>query len=134
MKPLQVADVLAVQALVARAALVADRGTLDEYRSVYAEDAVWDLPGAVNHGLEEILAAAAERRRAGTTGPTSGTHHIVSIMDTLVDGGIAMATTCWMYYVDTATAPRLARMGWYDDEMRRTGHGWRIAVRRITPG
>ena len=61
------------------------------------------------------------------------TQHRVSNSDIAVEGARASART----YVDlVAMAPDgasgLSSIGWYDDELVRTGAGWRIASRRYT--
>jgi 3-phenylpropionate/cinnamic acid dioxygenase small subunit len=121
--------------LIARAALVCDMGTLDEYNGLYTEDASWEFPPAPRQGRPDIIAGARERRAAGETGPGSATRHsITTLAVTVVGADTAEADSYWLVYCDTTTTPTLRAMGHYHDTLRRQDDGWRIARRQITIG
>ena len=74
----RVADELEIRNLLARLAQLADGGDLDDYVSLFAEDAVWEGYGPARRGKADILAGATERRAAGGQGPGTHSYHIVS--------------------------------------------------------
>ena len=127
-------DELAVRNLVARVAQYADGPDVDAYVALFTSDAVWDMPGAPRRGHAEIRAGSEERRAARQIGPGSNTRHVVSTVAVQVDNDHAVANSVWQFYVDTDTTPRLQLMGTYRDELRRMGHEWKLAHRKITIG
>jgi uncharacterized protein (TIGR02246 family) len=121
-----------IRGVLARLAHSADAGDLEEYVSLFAEDAVWCGDGAPKRsGRDDILKGALERRAAGTTGPGSHTMHVVSTIDVKLEADRATVRSAFQFYVDTHESPRLAIIGHYFDEFRREGSGWKLAVRRI---
>lgn len=130
-----VAAELAVRNLVARLALLADVGNLDEYQDLFTEDAVWDFPGAPRRGRADIRGGAEERRAAGTTGPRSHTRHVITTLAVSVDSPEdARADSYFLFYRDTDTVPTLFNMGQYRDRCRWTEGRWRLAHRAIVIG
>lgn len=127
-------DELGVRRVLGRAVLVADDGDLDDYATVYTDDAVWDLPGARCEGLPAIVDGARARRHEGRAGPGSGTRHHVTVLDVVLDGDAAHATSYWQFHRTVGPAPELLLVGRYDDVLRRTAGGWRISRRTITVG
>jgi 3-phenylpropionate/cinnamic acid dioxygenase small subunit len=128
-------DELSVRNALALIAQHSDDGPLDAYGALFAEDATWEMPGApVRHGRAEIVAAGAERRASGTTGPGSHTRHAVLTTAVTITGEHALVTSYWQFFTSTDTAPVLASMGKYDDHFVRTGHGWLLRHRRVTVG
>ena len=120
--------------VVARAALYADGPDVDAYVDLFTSDASWEMPGGPRRGHAEIRAGSEERRAAGQIGPGSNTRHAVTTTAVTVDGDRAVADSYWLFYADTADAPRLQLMGTYHDELVRTGNGWKLARRQITIG
>ena len=127
-------DELAVRNLVARVAHYADGPDIDAYVAQFTPDAVWDMPGAPRRGQAEIRAGSEERRAAKQVGPGSHTRHVVSTVAVHVEGDAAVADSCWQFYVDTDTTPRLQLIGMYRDELVRAGDEWKLAHRHITIG
>jgi uncharacterized protein (TIGR02246 family) len=132
-----------IQNLVARLAQLADDGDLADYLDLYTEDAVWEFPGNPalgipansRHGRDDIGASATQRRAEGRQGPGSATRHVVqTIAVDITSPDEATGIVYWIFYADTAKAPRLTSMGRYDDAYRRTATGWKLARRRITVG
>ena len=129
-------DDAAVRNLVATLAQEADVGEqLDRYLACFCEDASWEMPGAPPvRGTEAIRAAAEERRRGGGVGPGSHTRHVITTQRVEVRGDEATSDSYFLFYTQTASRPQLERMGRYQDSLRRTGQGWKLARRLITLG
>ncbi|HEV3358650.1 MAG TPA: nuclear transport factor 2 family protein [Pseudonocardiaceae bacterium] len=128
-------DELVIRNMLALIAQHADDGPLDAYGVLFAEDATWEMPGApIRRGRADIVAAGAQRRAAGATGPGSHTRHAVLTTAVTVAGDQASATSYWQFFTTTDTAPVLASMGKYDDHLVRAGAGWLLRHRRITLG
>jgi uncharacterized protein (TIGR02246 family) len=129
------ADELAIRNVLARVAQLADTGELEEYLTLFTEDAAWEMPGAPpRKGHADILRGATERRAANTQGPGTGTRHVLTTTAVWVDGDAATARSYWMFMTNTVERPTLSLMGQYDDTLARTDTGWRLARRAITMG
>ena len=127
-------DDAAIRNLVARLAQLADGGELEEYVGLFADDALWEMPGSAVQGRENLLAGAVERRAAGTVGPGSNTRHVITTQAVAVDGDEAVSDTYWQFWVNTATEPSVALFGTYRDRLVRTDGGWKLAHRTISYG
>ena len=127
-------DELAIRNVVARLAILADGGDLEEYVGLFADDAMWEMPGAAIQGRENLLAGAIERRSAGTVGPGSNTRHVITTQAVAVDGDEALSDAYWQFWVNTATEPSIALFGTYRDRFVRTDGGWKLAHRTISYG
>ena len=129
----RVSDELEIRNLLARLAHLADDGELGEYMQLYTDDAIWE--GAVGFdrqvGHAAIRASAQERRASGIQGPGAHSRHILTTIDVQVDGNRARSKSCFMFYADTDSNPRLQVMGVYEDEHRHTPEGWKLARRSI---
>ena len=132
-----------IRTLLARIAQFADTGDLDEYITMFTDDAVWampenpllDMPASTRQGHDEILAGArsgappACRVRAATAGTCSPRSRSTS--------RTTRDATAWSYFLffgTTSTAPTLRTMGQYDDVLVRGERGWQLAHRTITMG
>jgi len=130
-----VQDELEVRNLLARLARLADEGDLDEYLTVFTEDAVMELPGGPPRTGHAGLRAGAEAgRSSGATGPGSHTIHLLHQSHVVVDGDEATSTTAFTFLRDTAGTPTVALVGRYHDRFRRTPEGWKLAHRRTQVG
>ena len=127
-------DELAVRNLIALVAQRADGGDVDAYVDLFTADARWEMPGAPRTGQDDIRAGSLARRAAGETGPGTNTRHLVTTIAVTVTEDRADADSCWLFYVDTTTEPRVRLMGTYHDEFARTAAGWKLARRQITFG
>jgi 3-phenylpropionate/cinnamic acid dioxygenase small subunit len=131
----RIVDELEIRNLIARLAHLADIGDLDEYVSLFTEDASWEMPGSPRRGQADIMAGARERRAVGTTGPGSNTRHVISTLAVCVNGADeASSDSYWLFYGDTTTTPTVSLMGRYHDTLQRTPAGWKLARREITFG
>jgi hypothetical protein len=133
-------DVLDVIAQLARHC---DFGTVDDYMSLMANDAVWEMPDNSQVGVAAsrraghgaIRAGVEERRAGGFQGPGTNTLHIVaSIAVDVVDQRSARSHAYWLYYVHGATTPVLRSVGQYDDVFIRDQTAWKLHHRRISIG
>jgi 3-phenylpropionate/cinnamic acid dioxygenase small subunit len=123
-----------VRNLIARLAHLADYGDLDEYLSLYTDDAVWEWGEVRNEGPAAIRADRMHRRGTGGQGPATRTRHVVTTMWIDVDGSdVATAHSYWVYVQQADTSPVLASTGRYHDTLRRTSTGWKMAHRRSIP-
>ncbi len=127
-------DDAAIKNVVARLAMLADEGDLEEYVDLFTDDARWDMPGGELQGRENLLAGAIERRAAGTVGPGSNTRHVITTQAVTVNGDEAVSDAYWQFWVDTATEPSIALFGTYRDLLARTENGWKLAHRTISYG
>ncbi len=132
--PTPAEDDLAVRNVIALVAHRADGGDVDAYVDLFTPDASWEMPGAPRRGQDDIREGSLARRAAGETGPGSHTRHLVSTIAVSVAGDRAEADSCWLFYVDTTTEPRVRLMGTYHDTFERTASGWKLARRQITFG
>jgi 3-phenylpropionate/cinnamic acid dioxygenase small subunit len=126
---------LAIRNVIARIAILADQGDLDEYADQFTQDAVWDFPNAPRHGRVDIRAGAEARRAEGTTGPGTSTRHLITTVAVRVDhADRATADSYFVFLQNTTTSPTIFNMGAYHDSFVRDGLVWRLARREITLG
>lgn len=137
-----------IRSLLALVAQAADAGTVEAYLELFTENAVWEMPAnqAVGApadrraGRAAIGAGVRARRAAGMQGPGTATRHVVAGTAVLpgppgaVNTATAAAVSYWMFFADTASAPRLVSIGRYDDELCQVGGRWLLARRTITVG
>jgi uncharacterized protein (TIGR02246 family) len=131
----QTAAELQIRNLIARLALLADQGDLDEYVDQFTEDSLWGFPGGARRGRDDIRAGAEERRAGGVSGPGSNTRHVIATVAVQLEGPeSATADSYFLFYQHTTTVPTLFNMGHYHDTFARQGEVWRLARRDITLG
>jgi 3-phenylpropionate/cinnamic acid dioxygenase small subunit len=130
---------LEIRNLLALLAHLADAGDVPGYLALLTEDVVWamptnaaiGLPASERRGHDAVGAGQRERIAAGHQGEGSNTLHMVTTTAVAVEGTTATAHSYFQYWVNTATEPRIANVGRYEDELRRTPGGWRLARRTI---
>jgi 3-phenylpropionate/cinnamic acid dioxygenase small subunit len=129
----RVADELEVRNLIARLAQLADEGALDDYMALFTDDAVWDGGTAfgVRKGHADILAGAKERRATGLSGPGSHKRHVITTSSVRVEGDGANVRSYMLFYVECDKSPTPGVVAVYQDQLRRTSSGWKIARRVI---
>ena len=132
-----------IRTLLARIAQLADTGDLEEYLTMFTEDAVWGMPDNPAVGMTanekkghaEILAGAQERRASGLQGPGTESRHVLTPIAVDVESeDRATARSYFMFFGSTSTTPTLRTMGQYDDVLVKGERGWQLARRRITVG
>jgi 3-phenylpropionate/cinnamic acid dioxygenase small subunit len=134
-------DYLQICDTLARIARAADVGDLGDYMSLLTEDVIFEFPdnrqvglaAKTYRGADEVRAGVMSRRSAGLQGPGTHTLHLVSTVSvTQQDDENARSQAYWTYYVNVHLSPELRSMGEYDDILRRTPAGWRLAHRTIS--
>jgi 3-phenylpropionate/cinnamic acid dioxygenase small subunit len=132
-----------IRSLLARIAQLADSGDLDEYVTLFADDAVWampdnpslGMPASEKRGIADIRAGAEQRRADGVQGPGTNTRHVLTTTSVDVESDDrAPARSYVKFYSDTVGQPVLRNMGQYDDVLVRGERGWQLAHRTITFG
>jgi len=132
-----------IHSLLSRLAHLADEGELSEYLDLFTPDAVWEMREAAPTGAaaqrrvgrDDIAAGVVERRASGMQGPGTATRHVLTTVDVQVQSADeARSVAYWMFFRDTDAVPQLTAMGRYDDVVRRTAEGWRLAHRVIRVG
>lgn len=131
-------DELLIRNLVAKLALQADGDDIEQYLSLFTEDAEWVMATPTRNacvvGHADIKAAALQRRAEGAQGAGSHTRHAITTLAVDVDGDQATGR-CYMLVLKNANAtPVFSGMVVYDDQYRRTTEGWKLASRKISPG
>jgi ketosteroid isomerase-like protein len=133
---------LDIRRLIAGLAVRADNGEIDDYVSLFTEDAVWEMPANPATGLAassrkgraDIAQGVHERRAAGVQGPGSGTMHGISTQQIEVSGDDASGHVYYQFYGTRDGAAALLTFGQYHDRYRRTTDGWKLAHRAIIIG
>jgi 3-phenylpropionate/cinnamic acid dioxygenase small subunit len=132
-----------IRTVLARIAQLADTGDLEEYLTLFTEDAVWGMPDNPAVGMTanekkghaEILAGAQERRASGLQGPGTESRHVLTTIAIDVESEErATARSYFLFFDSTSTTPTLRTMGQYDDVLVKGERGWQLARRRITVG
>jgi 3-phenylpropionate/cinnamic acid dioxygenase small subunit len=132
-----------IRNVLARIAQLADSGDLDEYLTLFTDDAVWGMPDNPSVGMvanerrghAEIRAGAEERRASGLQGPGTNSRHVLTTIAVDLEGDDrATVRSYFMFFASTTTEPVLRTMGQYDDVLVRGANGWQLAHRTITPG
>ncbi len=131
----QASDELEIRNVLGRLSQLADRGLLSEledYVACFTDDGVFEMPGDIRRGADDIREGAAARRT--DTGPEVHTRHIVgstAISFTGPDDAVVQSN-----FVFGGPGPdgkaSIMLVGHYDDDFRRTPTGWRVAHRKIS--
>lgn len=144
MPEVQVAAELEIRNLQARLAHLADfEEGLEEYITLFSEDARWSLlarpnsgDAALEHvGRKDILEGALARRSSGTQGPGSGVMHDLTTVEVSLASDAMRATSVayFKFFGDTGGEPKILMMGRYLDEFVVESGQWRLASRVIVP-
>jgi ketosteroid isomerase-like protein len=108
---------------------------MDEYVSVFTDDAVMEIPGYPSRtGIEGLRNSAMAGREGGAFGPGSNTMHFLGTTTVEVGVDEASSYTAFVMFKETASSPTPASAGRYFDTFRRTAEGWRIAHRLVQLG
>jgi 3-phenylpropionate/cinnamic acid dioxygenase small subunit len=118
-------DRLAIHDLLALHGHLVDAGALDRLGELFTDDVVYDLTplgGTVLEGVDEIAATA---RELGVNNPVA---HLVTNIVIEEPGDEVTARSKFLGVRRDGSVGS----GDYDDVLRRTPEGWRIARRRVT--
>jgi hypothetical protein len=129
------ADESEIRNIIAHIAMATDVGDLEEFSSLYAEDATLQMrsvPGVPpDQGLGAIMAGSKKRRADGVTGPGSGMVHAIQSSAISVAGDEATAKTYAVLYRNVLTTAEVMGIIIYNDTFARGAQGWRLSVRYI---
>jgi 3-phenylpropionate/cinnamic acid dioxygenase small subunit len=121
-----------IRNLIGRLAHLADGNDLDEYISLFTDEAVWEgSRSGARVGKEDILAGARQRRADGLQGAGSASRHIVTTQWVQVeDAHDATSQSYWMVLTDANATPVVLATGRYDDTLRFEKGAWKLACRK----
>lgn len=109
---------------------ILDHGPRERLREVFTEDAVAVYGGVEHRGVDEIISRVDE-----ALGRLTISQHIVSNQQVEVDGDTATAR-CYVHAQHTLRGTEggdnFVMAGRYEDDVIRTGDGWRIGRRVLT--
>jgi ketosteroid isomerase-like protein len=127
-------DELAIRNALADLAWRADSKDMDDvdaYIDHFTEDAVWEMPGDVRRGRDDIRAGVVGRREGAAQGVAT-MHFLASTTVSFEDDDNARVRSyVQAYRVVTGDPPLLVLLARYDDRFRRTPKGWKLGRRRI---
>jgi hypothetical protein len=125
----------AIRELIGRTALIGDIGEPEDYASVYAPEAVWELQAARDEGIAEIIESARLRRAEKTSGPGTDSKHVVTLLDIeFADADHARVRSYFTFYTSTSAKPAVSVVGSYVDAVVQRDGAWKIAKRVSTIG
>ena len=144
-------DELEIRNVIASLALLSDMGDIDEWGTLFTEDADYTTEsGAGWHGRAEIVESARQRRARGTHGPGSNNRHLsASVLVRSTGPDTAEAESYLAMYKDRVPddddplsespgqdeevekSPTLLVLGYYRDRFLRTSDGWKVAHREL---
>ncbi len=126
MTPQEVADRVEILDLLARYSTVVDRGAWDQMSALFTADAVLDF--SATGGICGSLREHQEFNAEVLTGFAS-TQHVMGLPTVTVDGDTATSRSiCFNPMVVDESHVFFVGL-WYDDELVRTGDGWRFRAR-----
>ena len=118
-------DRITIHELIALHGHLVDTGQLERLSEVFTYDVVYDLTamsGPTLHGVQAVSEAA---QRLGDRNPVA---HLVTNTVVTVDGEHVLARSKFLGVQRDGSVGS----GVYDDELRRTPDGWRIALRSVS--
>jgi 3-phenylpropionate/cinnamic acid dioxygenase small subunit len=124
---LSVADRLAIHELLALHGHLMDGGEFDRLGELFTDDVVYDLT-EFGYGSLHGWAAIGDAGRALGNGNPVG-HHVTNVLVAEEPDGTVRARSKGIGIAADGTAGSVV----YDDLVRATADGWRIAHRKITP-
>lgn len=118
--------------LLARLSHLADRGTVEEYLELWADDGEWAGSADTARGHDALRERVERYRAAGVQGPGSGTRHVSTtrFVDVGTDG-TAHSESYFVYFDGVPADPRPRRVGRYVDDLVHRDGRWLIARRRL---
>jgi 3-phenylpropionate/cinnamic acid dioxygenase small subunit len=123
--PLTVTDRLAIHDLLSLHGHLVDNGELDRLDELFTDDVVYDVTALGGTTLSGVDAIAEAATQLGDRNPVA--HHVTNILVADHDGEVTVRSKFIGIGRDGS-----AGSGTYDDVLRHTPDGWRIARRRIT--
>lgn len=122
---LSVGDRLDIHELLALHGHLVDEGSFDRLGELFTDDVSYDLTPLGGTALSGIAAIAESARELGDRNPVA--HLVTNIVVTDRDGEVTTRSKFIGVRRDGSVGS-----GVYDDLLRRTAEGWRIARRRVS--
>lgn len=119
------ADRIAIHELINLHGHLVDEGRFDRLGELVTDDVVYDASSLGEGRLVGADAIAEAGRAFGERNPLA--HHVTNVVVTQLDGSRARAVSKGLAVMSDGTAASVV----YEDELRRTAAGWRIATRRV---
>lgn len=104
-----------------------DEGAFDRLDELFVEDVVYDVSAFGGQALVGMQAIASAGLALGDRNPLG--HHVTNIVVDEIAGDRARVRSKGLAVMSNGTTGSVI----YEDELRRTEHGWRIAIRRVLP-
>jgi SnoaL-like protein len=104
-----------------------DEGAFDRLDELFVEDVVYDVSAFGGRALVGMPAIASAGLALGDRNPLG--HHVTNIVVDEIAGDRARVRSKGLAVMSNGSAGSVV----YEDELRRTEHGWRIAIRRVLP-
>lgn len=104
-----------------------DEGDFERLGELFVDDVVYDVSAFGGGRLTGPRAVADAGRALGDRNPLA--HHVTNIVVVELDGDRARVRSKGLAVMTGGGTGSVV----YDDELRRTPGGWRIAVRRVLP-
>ena len=132
----RVADEQAIRNVIIRIATVRAFGTPEEYATLFTKDARWERPPGQDgkpriNQIEAELAHARKNQAAKLSGPGSHVHHVIPLIDVVLDGDRATTTSQMILLKNADKKPEIEKMWILKDDLVRTPQGWRVSCRRF---
>ncbi len=119
-------DKMAIKEVIARFSIAVDRGKVDDFVSIWTEDAVFEVGSvkfAIGHKELGELCAAIDRLLPGVHHTTS--NHVIEI-----DGDKAHSTCEVMAFITRPDQIHVAGQGFYEDDLVKVDGQWLLAYRK----
>lgn len=120
-------DRIRIHELISLHGHLVDEGQFDELDQLFTHDVVYDVSALGGGRLLGSEAIARAARSLGEANPLA--HHVTNVVVLDIHGDAARVRSKGLAVMSNGTAGSVV----YDDELRRTDRGWRIAVRRVLP-
>jgi 3-phenylpropionate/cinnamic acid dioxygenase small subunit len=120
-------DRLAIHELLALHGHLVDEGAFERLGELFTADVRYDVSAFGAGRLEGRDAIEAAGRALGDRNPVG--HHVTNVLVSRLDGDRAQARSKGLGVMTDGTVGSVG----YEDELRRTPEGWRIAERRVLP-
>ena len=104
-----------------------DEGEFDRLHELVTDDIVYDVSALGAGQLIGSDAIIAAGQALGDNNPLA--HHVTNVIVVRIDNETAQVRSKGLAVMSSGVAASVV----YDDELRRTDKGWRIAVRRVLP-
>jgi 3-phenylpropionate/cinnamic acid dioxygenase small subunit len=121
------ADRIRIHELISWHGHLMDEGEFDRLDELFTEDVVYDVSAFGSGRLDGWQAVADAARALGAANPLG--HHVTNIVVLSIDGDQARVRSKGLAVMSDGSAGSVV----YEDQVRRTGSGWRIAERRVLP-